>query len=149
MRTIREEITNLEVYIVLKDNHLKAIIHIKSFSHEGRAVVDVWEEVGKKLISHGSERHDEHGLKSMAGAIIDNIKLFGPNGHDEKSDKLAARMRGIHAGHPQYEVTLNQAKKIGAQFVNWDKGANTWQDCYYLPGLERLKALGYDVIQVF
>lgn len=89
------------------------------------------------------------GRSAVADCIIDGVKLYAYKTADERTKKLAHTMQTIDAYHPRFEILKKQARKIGAEFCGWDKSKGHYTQCYYAPGFDRLRLLGYDITQVF
>ena len=94
-------------------------------------------------------------VAALSSMTIDGHSLTDHAGQDEISKKLLkaygkARLAGA-AGDKVYQ----KARKLGYSFTNWSQAGgyqpNKWegyQSCYREPGLDYLKALGYQVIDV-
>ena len=94
---------------------------------------------------------------ALSKMSIDGHTLSDHCGRDNKSEKfLKAYGKAIKSGEPiKAEQVIEKAKKAGYTFTNWTSSGgyqpNDWkgyQSCYRLPGLDYLRAIGYQVLEV-
>lgn len=107
----------------------------RSASRAGGTVEDMLFQAQKSMASGTSKEAEVYD-----GCWIDGHRLYGHSGKDEDTVQVLADIDG-------YDVSVYRARarKIGARCANYVDGLPT--SCFYLPGLERLAALGYVIHQ--
>lgn len=94
---------------------------------------------------------------ALSGLTVDGHEITDHCGQDATSARLLkAYGRAMLAGDEvKAQAVVDRARKAGYQFANWTGGCgykpNAWagyQSCYKLSGLDYLRALGYNVIEV-
>ena len=155
VKFITEHFPALSVYTISKFNVLKAVAHIDSLSPAMHGIaVNIYTPVPGKDLSLDEMIGMTGNGHSIVEALcqcgfVDGVRMFNYKTEDGRTKGLAERMKGINAGHPQFEVLKKQARKIGAEFTGWSKDKETFTECYYAAGFDRLRLLGYDIYKVF
>lgn len=88
---------------------------------------------------------------ALSSMTVDGKSLSDHCGQDAQSEKfLKAYSKAVKFGCEARKKVENKATKAGYTFANWGSGEvyDGWQSCYRLPGLDYLRALGYQVIEV-
>lgn len=96
--------------------------------------------------SRGGDLYD-----ALAGLIVDGHTLnyhrqTPPELRKKTTALLEAYKRAHRKGAPTRATFEEKAERMGAHFANWITG-NGYTDIYHHAGFERLRGLGYDVIQ--
>lgn len=159
-KQVREftEVSNVDAYVILKDG--QHIATVQSFRSKGATVyVDIYDK--SKLIFQG--RAGGYGYDKFAAAIrgaeIDGHKIYDhsegvcvftkdvPETYDRHPELFA--LYKAYRKQPKNESKWNkEVEKVGARFTNWtSENGGYYQSLYYENGIDRLKSLGYTVIQ--
>ena len=92
---------------------------------------------------------------ALAGLIVDGHTLADhcgrvPEAETAKARLLAAYQKARAAGTGDFSQAGWDAKarKIGARFANWSREAGGYTSLHFESGLDRLRTLGYTVIDV-
>ena len=92
---------------------------------------------------------------ALSNMTIDGHNLTDHCGQDETSEKLLKAYGKARLAGEDGQKVVDKARKLGYSFPNWTSGGgyqpNAWtgyQSCYREPGLDYLRALGYQVIDV-
>ena len=158
MGAIKNEKLYLEVFTISKFNSLKAVLHVKYKKPqalnniiilEPACIIDSYDVDADNNLNFNSSYIGMDFYEAISGITIDGWSLYPPNHADERTQKLAKKMSAICVGHPQVEVLRKQAKKIGAKFIDYNVKTHTFDNCVYEPGLDKLVALGYNIVKVF
>jgi hypothetical protein len=145
---------SISAYIVLKNGKEVATIRAQ-FSNGGTCLVNVFSMDGTPF-QHGKASgygYDKF-TAAISGLTVDGITLSDHCGRDEKTEKLlkAYRKACEKIGEVQYggdfQKSWNKkAAKLGATFANWNRDNSGYSSLHIASGLDRLKMLGYQVIQ--
>ena len=73
-----------------------------------------------------------------------------PEAETARARLLAAYRKARAAGAGDFSQADWEAKarKVGARFANWDREAGCYTSLHFEPGLDRLRTLGYTVVDV-
>lgn len=94
---------------------------------------------------------------ALSGLTIDGHKITDYCGQDVTSARLlkAYGRAMLAGGEVKAQAVVERARKKGYSFANWTGAGgyqpNAWtgyQSCYKMSGLDYLRALGYNVIEV-
>lgn len=94
---------------------------------------------------------------ALAGLIVDGHTLAGHCGRVPEAEAAMTRLLAAYqraasaasgAGDFDQASWGAKARKIGAQFDNWNREAGCYKSLHFEPGLDRLRTLGYTVIDV-
>lgn len=148
-KQVRETVAGraIQVWLIMKNG--KEIAYVHAHIGKGAAIVDIFEHGRLTYQGRATGYGYDKLTAAMAGAVIDGNKIFNHCGQDDRVKKLEKQMLQITYGDYKMELLKKKAEKIGASFCNFMQDKNTYISCYYDSGLERLKALGYNVIKVF
>jgi hypothetical protein len=95
---------------------------------------------------------------ALAGLIVDGHTLADHCGRVPEAETAKARLfaayqkaRDAYKAAPSGEFPRraweDKARKIGARFANWSQEAGGYTSLHFEPGLDRLRTLGYRVVQ--
>jgi len=143
MKQVRETqaVKQISAYVIIspKGEHVSTVQ--AHFTNSGMCRVDVW---GKhELIYQGKASgygYDKF-TAALAGAKIDGWQIYDHCGQNDESQRILNESKIL--GHEDNFVQA-EIKALGMSFSNCSNGE--YKSLYYLSGLERLKALGYNVI---
>lgn len=87
---------------------------------------------------------------AMRGLWIDGHKMADHCGTSEKTKRLlAAYIKAAPFASAEDEKKwYEKARKVGAEFANWNSGAGRYGSLYVRAGLGALESMGYQVINV-
>jgi len=146
---------SISAYIVLKNG--KEIATVRAyFSNGGACLVNVYSMNGSEFQHKrtGGYGYDKF-TAALSGLVIDGVTLNDHCGHNEQSEKMfkayrkaCAAQGGEIAYAGEFQKAWNKkAAKIGAHFANWNRETTGFSSLHLASGLDRLRALGYTVIQ--
>lgn len=144
MKQVRETAAGkaISAYIILNPEG-KHVATIQVHNSGSASRVDVWDGHDLKQGRATGWGYDREKA-AMAGLSIDGHKLYDNAGRDETSEAILAR---YHAGKLTDVQTRDALRVIGAGLSNYSHANQRWESAHYAPGLDRLTALGYKVIQ--
>lgn len=165
-KQVRERNTDSSAFVVLnkKGEHCANVQFY--YSNGGRVYCDVWaRNPGESWLSlihqsyAGGYGYDK-AAAALAGAVIEGYKLANHCGTvEEKGEKAKARLfaqykrdcKAAKMTDSLQDEYKKKAQKIGARFANYCRNDITeqysYQSLHFEHGLERLKTLGFQVIQ--
>lgn len=165
MKQVRETSAgkSISAYVIL-NKKCKEIASVHAhYSDNGVCLVDVWDFSRGELqqARAGGGGYDKF-TACLMGLTIDGIKLTDNCGTDKRTEKI---LKQYIDGKITAEEATKKANRIGARFANYrtffngiprdsfegdqEKAEVThrWTSLYLEPGLDKLTALGYTVIQ--
>lgn len=119
--------------------------------HMGYVAYDIF---GLQQGSAGGGGYDKFAA-AISGIWIDGVQMTNHCGSDATSQKLmrayvkaaATRAPGETGRSDTQKVWDAKAAKIGASFANWSAERSAYMSLHISAGLDRLKGMGYTVIQ--
>lgn len=142
MKQVRETAAgkSISAWVVLKDG--KQVAQVQA--HYGNAVqVDIWAAPEWNLQQGRATGYGYDKLTAaMSGMIIDGVKIYN---HSVSDKVLTDILDQYKAGKLDEQRFRRELSKVGAQCANWENGR--WESVFYISGLDRLKEMGYTVIQ--
>ena len=119
----------------------------------GRVVVDLWDwnnpdQAKRHQRGTASGYGYDKVTAALRGMVVDGIQLHDHCGTDDETrthQQRAKRAKGWEACR-KFEAGIK--RKHGMRCANYDRETETYESVYYLPGLERLAAMGYRVRQI-
>lgn len=144
MKQVRETKAagQISAYVIIspKGEHVATVQ--AHFTDSGMCRVDVW---GKHSLDYqgkaGGYGYDKF-TAALAGAKIDGWQIFDHCGQDDQSKRILGE--STVTGHDD-QFIQSEIKALGMQFANYSDGH--YKSLYYISGLDRLRAIGYNVIQ--
>lgn len=137
-----QEKSNTAAHVVIKNGEVRAIVQFL-YTKAGMVYCQVIDKINGGLIHEGKAGGYGYDKASaaLAGAIIDGVKIYDHCSLPTENDKQI--MRGLVEMHKRwgYELARDEAAKHGARMANGGENA------YYEVGLDRLRVMGYKVIQ--
>lgn len=142
MKQVRETAAGQKIsaWVVLKEG--KQVAQVQA--HYGNVVqVDIWATPEWKLQQGraGGYGYDKL-IAAMAGMTIDGVEIYN---HSVSDKSITDILEQYKAGKLNEQDFRRELSTQGAQCANWSNGQ--WQSVYYISGLDRLKEMGYTVIQ--
>lgn len=135
---------SISAYVILKDGQHIATVQA-AFLDSGNVMVDVWDK--HTLVWQG--RAGGYGydkfVAALSGAKINGIEIHNHCGTNDNGE-LEKIMRRYEMGW-ELKKAQEEAKKLGASFVNWNSDKGKYTSLYYQSGLDRLREMGYTIIQ--
>lgn len=132
---------SISAWVILKKG--KYIATVQAHYGNSLVTVDVWDNSGRIYAGKAGGYGYDKFTSALSGAVIDGHKIYDHCGQDGKSQKL---LKSYHGGK-SYEACLKLANKIGCHFANWRTEKQNYMSLHYISGLDRLRTLGYEVIQ--
>lgn len=144
MSTIRDKANCAAIVVLNKKGEY--IANVTALYTKSAVTVEVL-EIGKgvthtrKAGGYGYDRF----TAALSGASIDGVRLHDHCGQDESTAKI---LHAYHKGRIDVETAKKRAHRIGARFANAGHGPDgKYMSLYYESGLERLRVMGYRIIQ--
>lgn len=145
MKQVRETAAgkSISAWVVLKDG--KQVAQVQAHFGQSRVQVDIWATPDWSIQQGSASGHGYDKLTAaMAGMTIDGIRITN---HCETDATIKALLAEYHNGNTSEKAFRDALREFGASPANWSNVNGRWEDAYYDSGLDRLKALGYQVIQ--
>ncbi len=135
---------SISAYVILKKG--KEVANVQAHFGNSVVTVDIWAQ-GMELQQGraGGGGYDKF-TAALSNAVIDGIKLNDHCGTNEETEKILSL---YHSGKLSEKAAKVKAAKIGASFANYGMlgKKKKYGSLYLLSGLDKLKAIGYTVIQ--
>lgn len=146
MKQVRETAAgkSISAYVVLNASGAYVATVQAHYSDGGTCTVNVWDR-NKPLqeARAGGGGYDKF-TAALSGMYIDGHRLYDSSTSDIATGTI---MAAYHDGTLSYEDARAELGALGAHFTNWMHATGRWESTYFIPGLDRLKALGYTVIK--
>lgn len=133
---------SISAWVILKKG--KHIATVQAHFGDSVVTVDVWDNYIRVHSGKAGGYGYDKFTAALSGAVIDGCKIFDNCGTDINTVKILEKYL---AGKLTLEQASWQASKIGAYFTNWSDSDQKYKSIYYSPGLDRLKGMGYTLIQ--
>ncbi len=136
---------SVSAYVILKKGKHIATVRA-SFSDGGTCLVNVHDDkAGFQHGTAGGYGYDKF-TAALRGLSIDGVEMNDHCGRNGRSERMLKAYTAAPAPIDQ-KAWDDKAKKIGARFANWQQEAGRYSSLHLESGLDKLKALGYTVLQ--
>jgi len=134
---------SISAWVVLKKGQCVAKIQAH-YGDSGRVQVDIWDN-GRELQQKtaGGGGYDKLAA-CLRGCTVGGVELYDHCGQDKQTEKI---LSDYHQDKISLEDATSKARKIGAYFTNWEEGTGKFSSLYIRGGLDRLRDMGFTVIQ--
>lgn len=145
MKQVRETAAgkSISAWVILKDG--KQVAQVQAHFGKSRVQVDIWAAPDWTIQQGSASGYGYDKLTAaMTGLYINGHKLTN---HCETDETLKALLAEYHNGNTSAQTFRDALRELGASPANWSGANFRWEDAHYNSGLDRLKTLGYQVIQ--
>lgn len=146
MKQVRETAAGqaISAWIILKEGKHIGTVHAH-YSNGGVCTVNVWDRNTPPQFGKAGGYGYDKFTAALSGMTIDGVRMYDHSVGDENTACILKEYQRVFTEGEYTEAIVNHAKGLGMKFANYSiKG---WSSCHYIGGLDRLKALGYTVIQ--
>ena len=146
MKQVRETVAgkSISAWVILKKG--KEVAAVQAHYSNSRVLINIWDKASgydMQVGSAGGYGYDKF-TSALSGLTIGGITLNDHCGTDKRTTRL---LKAYHNGTITLEQAEKRAAKIGARFANWQTDKGQWMSLFLEPGLDKLKCLGFTVIQ--
>lgn len=137
---------SIAAWVVLKRGKMVAKVQAH-YADSGRLTVNVFDFASDIQTGYASGWGYDKLPAALSGLVIDGVQLYDHCEPFEPAKRFLKRYIASGATWATSAPWSAKAKRLGMQFANYNREHDRYDSCYVLPGLERLSAMGYDVLQ--
>ena len=146
MKQVRETAAgqSISAWVILKKG--KEVATVQAHYGNSRVLVNVWDKASGYDMQAGSAGGDGYDkfTSALSGLSIGGVVLNDHCGTDKRTGRI---LKAYHSGTMTLEQAEKRAAKIGGRFANWQADKGRWMSLFLESGLDKLKCLGFTVIQ--
>lgn len=136
---------SVSAYVILKKGKHIATVRAH-FSNGGTCLVNVHDDKGGFQHGKAGGYGYDKFTAALRGLTIDGVTLNDHCGQDVRSKRMLKAYTAAPAPIDQ-KAWDTKARKIGARFANWQRDGDRYTSLHLESGLDKLKTLGYTVLQ--